>query len=97
MLASLFPLVDKDFPNKNKKHLNMEEIKSSVNILIRQNLHISKQIFSQLYKEQQAMQNTDYCNHQELYLGFKHAQILFEYLEHSLSTLNLCVSQSSIS
>ena len=95
MLASVFPLVDKDFPRSLRSNTNRNEIKSSINTLITCNLHIAQGIFKKLQQELELYQDGN-SSGQSLYLNFKHSETLFEYLESSLSTLNLCVSASSI-
>ena len=95
MLASVFPLVDKDFPRALRSNLNVQEIIKSINTLIKNNLMISSGIFELLKRELESRQDSD-CSTQSLYLNFKHSETLFEYLESSLSTLNLCVSASSL-
>ena len=48
MLASVFPLVDKDFPRENSGKATEHEIKSSISTLISTNLDISKRIYELL-------------------------------------------------
>jgi hypothetical protein len=45
MLASVFPLVDKDFPKLVRGNLNTNELKQNINALVRNNLVISQGIF----------------------------------------------------
>jgi len=93
MLASVFPLVDKDFPSPSGVASNRltREAQNSVDLLIKRNLAISRGVFKLLQQELQHHQDQD-CSSQSLYLNFKHSETLFEYLETSLSTLNVCVS-----
>ena len=48
MLASVFPLVDKDFPRRMSSNADAHELKNSIDKLIQNNLDISKRIYELL-------------------------------------------------
>ena len=91
LLASVFPLVDKDFPRAQNAAMNSAEIKSSVNNLVKHNLNIAEGVLSLLKKQ---VTITQECSMN--FMQIKHTEALFEYLQSALSALNLCVSESSL-
>lgn len=96
MLASLFPLVDKDFPRAQKSNSDLREVKSSIDMLIKKDLAIAKGIFS-LLKQERELDGVNRVNSiRTLYMNFKHSETMFEYLESTLSSLNICVSSSAL-
>ena len=96
MLASLFPLVDKDFPRVQRSNNDLKEVKSSIEMLLKKNLAISKGIFSSLKQERELDGVNKVNSIRTLYINFKHSETMFEYLESCLSSLNLCVSSSAL-
>jgi hypothetical protein len=65
-------------------------------MLIKKKLAIAKGVFAQL-KQERDLDGVNKVNSiRTLYLNFKHSETMFEYLESTLSSLNICVSASAL-
>lgn len=96
ILASMFPLVDKDFPRDPQPRLSQHEMINSTNRLVKENLTTMKEVFEQLKQDLQHRNVEENGRAETTYLSAKHSEATFEYLETVLSSLNLCVSPSAL-
>lgn len=97
ILASMFPLVDKDFPRNERMGLTNEEIVGCANRLLGANFEMLKKVFGAMKMELQPRGGDMSAQAGRTYLDAKHSEATFEFLETVLGSLNLCVSPSALS
>lgn len=96
ILASMFPLVDKDFPRNERMGLTNEEIVGCVNRLMEVNFGMLKKVYGEMKKERPQRGGDASAQSGTTYLDAKHSEATFELLETVLGSLNLCVSPSAL-